>query len=61
MPSSFPAPRLLPALMLGVCLLTACSGEDSATLVKEARAKLATGDYKAAMIQLKNAVGFTLS
>jgi putative PEP-CTERM system TPR-repeat lipoprotein len=56
MPSSFPAPRLLPALMLGVCLLTACSGEDSATLVKEARAKLATGDYKAAMIQLKNAV-----
>ena len=51
-----PAPRLLSALMLGACLLTACGGEDSTTLVTEARTKLAAGDYKAAMIQLKNAV-----
>ncbi len=50
------APRLLPALLLGACLLTACGREDSATLVTEARTKLAAGDYKAAMIQLKNAV-----
>jgi putative PEP-CTERM system TPR-repeat lipoprotein len=49
-------PRLLPALVLGASLLTACRGEDSATLVTEARAMLAAGDYKAAMIQLKNAV-----
>lgn len=56
MPSPLPAPRLLPALLLGACLLTACGGEDSATLVTEARTKLAAGDYKAAMIQLKNAV-----
>lgn len=48
--------RLLPALIVGISLLTACSGKDSATLVTEARAKLAAGDYKAAMIQLKNAV-----
>lgn len=53
---TLPAPRLLPALMLGACLLTACGGEDSAALVAEARTKLAAGDYKAAMIQLKNAV-----
>jgi len=56
MPSPFPAPRLLLALLLGACLLTACGGEDSAALVTEARTKLAAGDYKAAMIQLKNAV-----
>ncbi|MBZ0068261.1 MAG: PEP-CTERM system TPR-repeat protein PrsT [Thiobacillus sp.] len=56
MPSSaLPLQRLL-ALLLGTCLLTACGGEDSATLVTDARAKLAAGDYKAAMIQLKNAV-----
>jgi len=42
--------------MLGACLLAACGGEDSATLVAEARTKLAAGDYKTAMIQLKNAV-----
>jgi putative PEP-CTERM system TPR-repeat lipoprotein len=48
--------RLLPTLVLGGSLLTACGGEDSATLVTEARAKLAAGDYTAAMIQLKNAV-----
>ncbi|WP_296894065.1 XrtA/PEP-CTERM system TPR-repeat protein PrsT [Thiobacillus sp.] len=56
MPSPLPAPRLLLALLLGACLLTACGREDSATLVTEARTKLAAGDYKAAMIQLKNAV-----
>ena len=50
-----PSQRLL-ALLLGACLLTACGGEDSATLVADAKAKLASGDYKAAMIQLKNAV-----
>ncbi len=47
--------RLL-ALLLGASLLTACGKEDSATLVTDAKAKLAAGDYKAAMIQLKNAV-----
>ena len=56
MPPTLLAPRLLPALMLGAFLLTACGGEDSASLVTEARAKLAAGDYKTAMIQLKNAV-----
>ncbi len=56
MPTPVRAPRLLLALLLGTSLLSACGGEDSATLVTEARAKLATGDYKAAMIQLKNAV-----
>jgi putative PEP-CTERM system TPR-repeat lipoprotein len=48
--------RLLPALILGASLLAACGQKDSATLVTEARAKLAAGDYKSAMIQLKNAV-----
>ncbi|KVW96876.1 XrtA/PEP-CTERM system TPR-repeat protein PrsT [Thiobacillus denitrificans] len=56
MPIFTPTSRLLPALILGAGLLTACSGEDSATLVAEARAMAAAGDYKAAMIQLKNAV-----
>ncbi|MHB1094142.1 XrtA/PEP-CTERM system TPR-repeat protein PrsT [Thiobacillus sp.] len=51
-----PAPRLLSALLLGACLMSACSGEDSTTLVTDARAKLVAGDYKTAMIQLKNAV-----
>ena len=56
MPRPFRVSRLPLALLLGASLLTACGGEDSAKLVAEARAKLATGDYKAAMIQLKNAV-----
>jgi putative PEP-CTERM system TPR-repeat lipoprotein len=54
-PSALPLQRFL-ALLLGTCLLTACGGEDSATLVTDAKAKLAAGDHKAAMIQLKNAV-----
>lgn len=48
--------RLLLAMLVSASLLTACSGEDSASLVKDAKSKLAAGDYKAAMIQLKNAV-----
>lgn len=49
-------PRLLSVLLLSSSLLAACGGQDSATLVREARAKAAAGDTKAAMIQLKNAV-----
>ena len=56
MPTFAPVSRLLPVLILGTSLLTACGGEDSATLVAEARAMAAAGDYKAAIIQLKNAV-----
>jgi Tfp pilus assembly protein PilF len=48
--------RLLLALMLGTSLLAACGQKDSAALVTEARAKFAAGDYKSAMIELKNAV-----
>lgn len=51
-----PASPLLLALVLGASLLTACGGEDSATLVKNAKTRLAAGEYKAAMIQLKNAI-----
>ncbi|MDP3126330.1 MAG: PEP-CTERM system TPR-repeat protein PrsT [Thiobacillus sp.] len=51
-----PASRLLLTLILSAGLLTACGGEDSATLVKEAKTKLAAGEFKAAMIQLKNAI-----
>ncbi|MBU1396496.1 MAG: PEP-CTERM system TPR-repeat protein PrsT [Gammaproteobacteria bacterium] len=56
MPTFVPVPRLLSVLIFGASLLTACGGEDSATLVTEARAMVAAGDYKAAIIQLKNAV-----
>ena len=56
MPPSLPTSRLLLALILGASLLTGCGKEDSATLVNEAKAKLAAGQYKAAMIQLKNAI-----
>ena len=56
MPTFVLVPRLLAALILGAGLLTACGAEDSAALVTEARAMIAAGDYKAAMIQLKNAV-----
>lgn len=55
MPYALPAPHLL-ALLLGVSMLGACSGENSDTLLGDAKAKLAAGDHKAAMIQLKNAV-----
>lgn len=53
---SRPASRLLLSLVLSASLLTACGGEDSATLVKEAQTQLAAGEFKAAMIQLKNAI-----
>ncbi|MBW8458361.1 MAG: hypothetical protein K0M58_07965 [Thiobacillus sp.] len=56
MPIVLPARRLPPILILGASLLTACGGQDSATLVAEARAMAAAGDYKVAIIQLKNAV-----
>ena len=48
--------RLLLALVLSAGLLTACGKEDSAALLAEARAMIAAGDYKAATIQLKNAL-----
>ncbi|RPI11855.1 MAG: tetratricopeptide repeat protein, partial [Acidobacteriales bacterium] len=51
-----PAPRLLLTLILGASLLTACGANDSAALLTEARAMIAAGDYKAAAIQLKNAL-----
>ena len=57
MPIPVLVPRLLLTLILSGSLLTACGKkDDSATLVTEARSKLAAGDVKAAMIQLKNAV-----
>ncbi len=54
--TAVPAPRLLLALILGVTLLNACDKETPASLVAEARSMLAAGNYKAAMIQLKNAL-----
>jgi len=48
--------RLLLALVLGASLLTACGKEDSTALLTEARSLIAAGDYKAATIQLKNAL-----
>jgi putative PEP-CTERM system TPR-repeat lipoprotein len=56
MPASAPPSRLLAALIFSASLLTACGGEDSTTLLAEARAMAAAGDHKAAMIQLKNAL-----
>ncbi len=56
MPIPVPAPRLLLTLILGTSLLSACGAEDRTSLVAEARAMVAAGDYKAAIIQLKNAV-----
>lgn len=54
--SSVRLPALLSMLVLSASLLTACGGEDSAALVRDARANIAAGDFKAATIQLKNAV-----
>ncbi|MHB1186278.1 XrtA/PEP-CTERM system TPR-repeat protein PrsT [Thiobacillus sp.] len=51
-----PAPRLLLTLIFGVSLLTACGANDSTALLTEARAMVAAGDYKTAIIQLKNAL-----
>jgi putative PEP-CTERM system TPR-repeat lipoprotein len=51
-----PVPRLLSSLILSASLLSACGGEDSATLVVQAKSMLAAGDNKGAMIQLKNAI-----
>lgn len=48
--------KLLFTLILCAGTLTACGGEDSATSLANAQAKLSAGDYKTAMIQLKNAV-----
>jgi putative PEP-CTERM system TPR-repeat lipoprotein len=56
MPPQHPASRLLVSLILGASLLTACGGEDSATLVKEAKTSIEAGKLKAATIQLKNAI-----
>ncbi len=53
---SVPASRLLLPLILGASLMTACGAENSTALLSEARAMVAAGDYKAAMIQLKNAL-----
>lgn len=50
-------PRLLPTLILGASLLTACVGESSEALVGQARASIAAGDSRAAIIHLKNAIG----
>lgn len=48
--------RVLLALILGTSLLAGCGQEDSTALLAEARKLIAAGDYKAATIQLKNAV-----
>lgn len=49
-----------PTRLLIACVLSlgmaACSGEDSSTLVSQAKASIAKGDTKAAIIQLKNAI-----
>lgn len=49
-------PRLLVFLFLGAGLLSACDSQDSTALVNEARTLVASGDHKAAIIQLKNAL-----
>lgn len=56
MPLRATPPRLLFALLLGSSLLVGCGGNDSATHLASAKASLAAGDHKAAMIQLKNAL-----
>ncbi len=56
MPPFSTASRLLLALILGSSLLTACGEKDSATLLKEAKASIAAGEFKTATIQLKNAI-----
>lgn len=48
--------RLLVFLFLGAGLLSACDSQDSTALVNEARTLVASGDHKAAIIQLKNAL-----
>ncbi|NDP49013.1 MAG: tetratricopeptide repeat protein, partial [Sulfuriferula multivorans] len=56
MPILVSASRSLIVLLVSGGLLAACGKEDSASLVTEAKAKLAAGDVKSAMIHLKNAV-----
>lgn len=48
--------RLLLALLVGASLIAGCGKDDSAALLAEARTMIAAGDYKAAAIQLKNAI-----
>lgn len=50
-----PPTRLLIAAILSLGI-TACSGESSSALVSQAKASIAKGDTKAAIIQLKNAI-----
>lgn len=47
--------KLFVAVACGALLL-ACSGPDSASLISEARKKLDAQDYRAALIELKNAI-----
>jgi putative PEP-CTERM system TPR-repeat lipoprotein len=48
--------RLTFATVLGVVVLMACRNESAADLIRSAREYHASGDHKAAVIQLKNAV-----
>ena len=56
MPIPVSALRLLFTLLVGASLLCACGKESNASLVADAKAKLAAGDVTSAMIQFKNAV-----
>ena len=56
MPTPVSVFRLLLAMILGASLMTGCGREDSTTLLREAKAMVTAGDYKAAIIQLKNAL-----
>jgi putative PEP-CTERM system TPR-repeat lipoprotein len=48
--------RLLAGLLVAAGLLSACSGDDPAALLASAKQYIAAKDYKAAQIQLKNAL-----
>jgi putative PEP-CTERM system TPR-repeat lipoprotein len=48
--------RLLAGLLAAAGLLSACSGDDPAALLASAKEYIAAKDYKAAQIQLKNAL-----
>jgi putative PEP-CTERM system TPR-repeat lipoprotein len=49
-------PQVLASLLAAACLLGACSGDDPAALLTSAKQYIAAKDYKAAQIQLKNAL-----